>query len=429
VKNFVCRLAINPNRSVLFRSVPRAILSGMALAIASTLALAQAGQLDPTFANNGIFSDNFSGVTGSANAVLMLPDGKILAGGQTGTTNSTAGTGVVVRLNTNGTLDTSFGSGGSVMIKFGDLNDLLTGLALQPDGKILVAGSGFAGGSGQLVRLNADGSFDTSFGTDGFVALFPETPGGFVLQPDGKILLEGSSFTSNFVNVSQLQRYNSNGTLDTTFGTDGAVATLALGNITLLPSGKFLITSGGLSLGAVARYNTNGSLDTTFGISGQSSALSAPAVAVQSGGKIITAGTIATSLSLTGNSSGFGLMRFNASGTPDGTFGTRSGVVTPFPGFLTANVSALAIQTNGDVVAVGGANNGTLTPAGPFALARYLSTGQLDTTFGTDGLVTTSFGSANQAVISAVTLQTDGKVVVAGSDGAGDLVVARYLGQ
>ena len=104
-------------------------------------------------------------------------------------------------------------------------------------------------------------------------------------------------------------------------------------------------------------------------------------------------------------------------------------MVTPFSNFLTASVSALAIQTNGDIVAVGGANNGTLTPAGPFALARYLSTGQLDTTFGTAGLVTTSFGNTTQAVISAVTLQTDGKIVVAGTDGAGNFVVARYLGQ
>jgi uncharacterized delta-60 repeat protein len=400
----------------------------LSISVASTVAFAQAGQLDTTFADNGIFSDNFSGVTGSANAVLIQPDGKILAGGQTGTANSTGAKGVVVRLNTNGTLDTSFGTGGSVMVDFGVLNDLLTGLALQPDGKILVAGSGFAGGSGQLVRLNANGSFDNTFGTDGFVALFPETPGGFVLQPDGNILLEGSTFTSNFGNVSQLQRYNSNGTLDTTFGTDGAVPTLGLGNISLLPSGKVVITSGGLSSGTLARYNGNGSLDTTFGISGQNAALAAPATALLLDGKIISAGSIATGASTTGNPAGFGLIRLNANGTLDGTFGSRAGVVTPFPNFLSASVGALAIQTNGDIVAVGGANNGGSAATGPFALARYLSTGQLDSTFGTGGLVTTSFGST-LASLSAVTIQTDGKIVVAGTDGAGNFVVARYLGQ
>jgi uncharacterized delta-60 repeat protein len=408
-----------------------AIHLGMAYLFAATsvVAFAQAGQLDTTFANKGIFSDNFSGATGAAAAVALQSDGKIVIGGQTGPINSTSGKGIVVRLNTNGTLDNSFGSHGSVSIRFGAINDLLTGLAIQADGKIVVAGSGFAGGSGQLVRLNTDGSFDPSFGSEGLVALFPESPGPLALQTDGKIILLVPS-SGTIGGPAEMQRYNTDGTLDTSFGTDGIVPLVSGASaISLLSSGKILVTSAGLFQSSVARYTSEGSLDRTFGITGQNAVLTAAATTLLSDSKIITAGGISTGASFTGNPSGFGLIRLNANGTLDGTFGSRAAVVTSFPGFLMANASALAIQTNGNIVAVGSANNGGNSPTGPFALARYLVTGQLDTTFGTSGLVTTSFGSTTQATISAVTIQTDGKIVVAGSDGAGDFVVARYLGQ
>jgi uncharacterized delta-60 repeat protein len=385
-------------------------------AATSAVAFAQAGQLDTTFANKGIFSDNFNGATGTATAVALQSDGKILVGGSDGSA------GVVLRLTTNGTIDTSFGTAGIVTINFRVADNVVTGLAVQTDGEIVVAGTGIPGG-GRVARFDADGQPDNSFGTDGETFIFPGNPGPLVILPSGEIVvLEG--------NV--LQRFTSSGTLDTTFGNSGTAPLVFTGSsIALLSNGKFLISPSTLLFGpgAMARYTGNGSLDTSFGISGQSSPLAVPALALPSDGKIISAGSIATGAATTGNPGGFGLIRLNANGTLDGTFGSRAGVVTPFPGFLTASVSALAIQTNGDMVAVGGANNGTLTPAGPFALARYLSTGQLDTTFGTAGLVTTSFGSTTLASISAVTIQTDGKIVVAGTDGAGNLVVARYLGQ
>jgi uncharacterized delta-60 repeat protein len=395
-----------------------AIHLGMAclVAAASVVAFAQAGQLDATFADKGVFSDNFSGATGAATAVALQSDGKILVGGSDGST------GVVLRLTTNGAIDTSFGSAGIVTINFRVANNVVTGLAIQTDGKVVVAGTGIPGG-GRVARFDADGQPDNSFGTDGETFIFPGNPGALVILTSGDIVvLEG--------NV--LQRFTSNGTLDTTFANSGT-APLVFGgsSIALLSNGEFLISPSTVLFGpgALARYTSNGSLDRSFGISGQSSPLAVPALALQSDGKIISAGSITTGAATTGNPGGFGLIRLNANGTLDGTFGSRAGVVTPFLGFLTASVSALAIQTNGDIVAVGGANNGTLTPAGPFALARYLSTGQLDSTFGTAGLVTTRFGSTTQAVISAVTLQTDGKIVVAGTDGAGNFVVARYLGQ
>jgi uncharacterized delta-60 repeat protein len=402
---------------------------GLVLVTSATLAVAQAGQLDPSFGTNGIFSDTFSGATGSASAVLLQSDGKVVAAGLLGVTNSTSQRGVVVRLNTNGTLDSTFGTGGVVTIKFGDIDEVLTGLAIQTDGKILVAGSAFAGGSGLIARLNTNGSLDSSFGTSGFVPLYPVTPGPLALLPNGKIILVGLAPGTSSSVVPQMQRFNSNGQIDTTFGSGGAVPILFFGSaIKVQSNGKFLITSSGFGSGTVARYNSNGQLDTTFGIVGQQSALAASGILLQANGQIVTAGSIATIAVQQGNQTAFGLMRFNITGVTDGTFGTRGAVVTSFANLTNASADALAIQSNGDIVAAGSASNGGSQPTGGFAMTRYSSTGQLDTTFGTAGFVTTGFGNGVTANIAAIAIQTDGNIVVAGSTSNGQFVVARYLG-
>jgi uncharacterized delta-60 repeat protein len=402
------------------RAVARSVLTSVMLAATSGLAFGQAGQLDPTFANQGIFSDNFSGATGIASAVALQSDGKIVAAGNTGTTNSTEGDGAVVRLNTDGSLDSTFGSGGIVTVRFGDLDNFTAGLAIQSDGKIVISGSSEESGS-VLVRLNTDGSFDGSFGIAGVVRL-TGTAGPLVLVAEGKIVIAESV---------GMQRFDTNGQLDTTFGTNGTAPLIGFGagSLALLSNGKFLVASGGSFSGTVARYSSNGSLDTTFGTSGQEATLAAPGIVVQSNGAIVTAGSIVTQTLSTGNASAFGLTRFNAGGTIDATFGAHGAVVTSFPGFLVASAFPLAEQTNGDIVAAGSASGGGTQPAGSFALARYQTDGQLDTTFGTGGLVTTSFGANTNASIAAVVIQSDGKIVVAGSNSLGNFVVARYLAE
>lgn len=381
------------------------------LAAASTIAVAQAGHLDPTFAHNGIFTDTFSGGTNTATVVALQSDGKILVGGEIGNL------GGVIRLNTNGTVDTSFGSAGIVTIRFRDVQNIATGIAVQTDGRILVGGTGLPGG-GQLVRLNTNGGLDTTFGRGGSVFIFPGNPGQIVVQPDGRIVLGEAAF-----GVTQLQRFDSDGQLDTSFGSGGTAPLISAGAIALQSDGKFVISSL-----PVARYNSNGGLDTTFGIMGQVPALpnAVSATAVQTNGQIVTAGSVTSSISLGGNSTGFGLMRFASNGLPDFFFGTRGGVITSFPGSPQAGANALAIQSNGDLVAAGSAGT---AHASSFALARYLSQGQLDTTFGTGGRVTTSFGSGTVASISAITLQIDGKIVAVGSVNNGNFTVARYLVQ
>lgn len=394
----------------------RAVLACVVLA-AATMAVAQPGQLDKTFANKGIFSDGFSAGTNVATVVALQSDGKIVVGGEIG--NS----GGVIRLNTNGTLDHGFGTGGIVELKFRVIDNVVTGMAIQPDGKILVSGTGIPGG-GALDRLNPDGSPDTSFGNSGSVFLFPMTPGPLVLQPDGKIVV-GSATPGSIEGspVFQMQRFTSDGQLDTTFGTGGTAPLLNSGAITLQSDGKFLVAS-------LDRYNSNGSLDNTFGAFGQVAVLAGGSIAVQSDARIVMAGSITTKLSTAGNMTGFGLERLNSDGSIDTSFGTRGIVATNFANAPQTAASSLAIQSNGKIVAAGeaGSNVGN-QQTGSFALARYLSTGKLDTTFGNHGRVTTGFGSGANAAISAITIQTDGKIVVVGNANGSSWEVARYLGQ
>jgi uncharacterized delta-60 repeat protein len=388
----------------------------MVMAAASTAAMAQAGHLDKTFANHGIFSDSFSGGTNFATVVALQSDGKILVGGQTG--DSVAS---VIRLNTNGTLDTSFGTAGVVQLKFRVVDNFVTGLAVQPDGKIVVSGTGIPGG-GALDRLNSDGSLDSSFGNNGSVFIFPMNPGQLVLQTDGKIVLVGTSPLSLNPTVFAMQRFNSNGQLDTTFGSGGTAPLLNPGAIVLQPDGKFLVA-------ALDRYNNNGSLDTSFGVRGQVATLSGGAIALQANGQIITAGSFVDKLSLAGSVAGFGLERINSDGSTDASFGTRGVAFTNFPNAPQTGAAAVAIQSNSDIVTAGEAGTAGNQPTQTFALARYLSTGQLDATFGNGGRVTTGFGNGVVAAISAMVIQADGKIVVVGNSGQSSWEVARYLAQ
>ena len=439
------------------------------LLMASQQAAAQAGQLDSTFGTSGIFATNFTedNFAPIDNALAIQSDGKIVLGGAT--PNGPA----LLRLNTNGTLDPSFGSGGIVTNTFGgDVADVFA-VAIQPDGKILAAAQGF---SGPIGRFNSDGSLDTTFGNGGIassMSLFTAigTPNAFALQADGKILITGSGLVG---------RYTSTGQLDPSFGTNGiaplnAAAATAM---VVLPSGQILMTTGsgapslisvgaGVSFnlpipqaGAIARYNANGSLDTTFGISGQAACpASAAGFAVQSNGKIVVAGTITSALLtapgnggtvVINNQTGFGLVRYNANGSIDTTFnpgigiGAGGGVITGFGNtFPNGGAFALAIQSNGAIVVAGvagvpGVPNalGTNFSSSSLVLARYTTTGHLDNTFGTNGIVSTSVTPGPISFVSALVLQSDGKIVAAGNTGFYDgleffdnFAVARYLAQ
>lgn len=405
------------------------------LLIACQQAAAQAGHLDPTFGNGGIVTTDFGNQQGSsnvatANAVTIQPDGKIVV---VGGVPSHTGFPVpaVARYNTNGSLDTSFGTGGIVVTP--SLEDVpLTSITLQADGKIIAVAGGF---TAYVIRYTSSGVLDSTFGTGGIVTLNEingPSASGVLVQPDGKILVADR----------ELFRLLSDGQFDTSFGTGGPARTAGYPAtaLALLPNGEILVASSfaGTS-GFISQYNSNGSLDTTFGIGGQ---LASPGTAV--GLVLLGTGDFLAGGSLTNNApvlgfeiSGFAVSRYLGMGVIDASFGTNGGAFTPIPNFPAVATSGLAVQPSGDIVTLG---TGILSGQTAFGLARYTPTGQLDTTFGTNGTVVTTFGGGFQAPsVSAngLTIQSDGKIVAVGSylvfvpyhgfDTA--FKVIRYLGQ
>jgi uncharacterized delta-60 repeat protein len=417
---------------------------------------AQAGQLDTTFATKGIFLLNSLGRQGGSTRVALQTDGKIVLAAPSGDPQQSNNGIALMRLNTNGTPDASFGTAGAVV--FGVDHTVPVGVAIQPDGKILVgsaAGQNADGAGNALARFNSNGSVDNSFGTGGHVeTLFLGIAGSaaIALQPDGKILMIGSN---------TLGRFDSNGQLDTSFGTGGVSALPFSGAaaIALQSDGKILIASSSQVLdfnrdGIIVRFNPNGTLDKTFGLFGQigsvtsggafgpAGAAAVSSIVLQADGKFIVAGAITSKLINPpgANRTGFGLIRYNPNGSIDTSFGNAGGILTNFGSNPNATAFALAIQSNGDIIAAGQAGNAdalnpfVVLPAS-LALSRYSSAGKLDTTFGSGGTVTTSLGS-NASAISSLAIQSDGKIVAAGSifsitngQFEAQAAVARYLAQ
>lgn len=416
-------------------TVGAALLCVCAVFLASSSpVMAQAGKLDPKFGNNGIFLTNFNFCCTSPieNVVALQSDGKIVLGGQVGSTSGPQG--ALVRVTTAGALDSSFGSGGLVTSNFNNtIGADVVGLAIQTDGKILASANGTIRGGFELGRFNKDGSVDTTFGTNGFANAPPVNfAGALALQADGKILVLGS-VANAFTSGGALVRFDSTGVVDATFGTNGIAPLLAGGSaLTLQSDGKILVSTGagsfGPSTGSVTRYNADGSVDRSFGISGQAASLAGPsALAVQSNGEIVAVGSLATAPVQGETPTGFGVIRFNASGSVDTTFGTQGGTASAFPGTIQGTAKGVALQLNGDIVLGGEAGNVNPTTT-TFALARYTTNGSLDPMFGNGGLITTNFNNSPVNSISGVVIQKDGKIVAAGN-AEGQFAVARYLAQ
>ena len=306
-----------------------------------------------------------------------------------------------------------------------------TSVAVQSDGKIVAVAGGF---TAYVLRYTASGVLDSTFGTSGMVTLsFINGPAasGVVVQPDGNILVANNS----------LFRLMSNGQFDTSFGTGGAAKTAGYpaSGLALLPSGKILAASSVLGTsGFISQYNSNGSLDTTFGIGGQ---LASPGTAV--GLALLGSGDFLAGGSLTNNTirpypgaaaSGFAVSRYLGTGVADATFGANGGTFTTLTAYPVIASSGLAVQPSGDIVTLG---TGTLLTNTAFVLARYTANGQLDTTFGSNGTVTTSFGIGPAVSANGLTIQSDGKIVAVGSyivavphHGADTAFkIIRYLGQ
>lgn len=403
-------------------------------------AAAAPGDLDPTFGTGGKVLTDIGGpgvLSDIAFALVRQPDGKLVAAGTAW--NGTDEDFALVRYNADGSLDTTFGGTGIVLTDFGGSAEHARALVLQPDGKLVAAGD--AGGL-SLARYNADGSLDvTTFGGGtGKVTIAAGLPLALVLQPDGKLVTAGGKFNGTDNDFS-LARFNADGSLDVaTFGGGTGTVTTDIsggGNeiaraLVLQPDGK-LVAVGESKVSdndfALVRYNGDGSLDTTFGLGtgivttnilGQDFP---SALLLQPDGKLVAAGG---SFTLLFTNEEFALARYNPNGGLDGTFGGGTGKVTTDITGSADRVSALVLQPDGKLVAAGVA-------AFDFALARYNADGSLDVaTFGGGtGIVTTMF-SPFQDEATALVLQPDGKFVAAGFGASGltnvDFALARYLG-
>ncbi|MFF7458329.1 delta-60 repeat domain-containing protein [Kitasatospora sp. NPDC008115] len=453
-----------------------AAAAGIAIALVTAVpASAVPGALDPTFGTGGKVVTDF-GATPSlpdlANALAIQPsDGKIVTAGRDGLNIPAAGGNAqfaLARYNTNGTLDTTFGATspvpGTVTFSFLPVpnTNFARAVAIQPsDGKIVVAG--LAGPNEQtaniaIARLNTDGTLDTSFGTGGKVLLnvsggLGDGIRGLVVQPDGKIVGAGAAGPN-----ALLVRLNTNGSLDTTFGGGLGLTTLQLGasshffGLAQRNDGK--LVTGGFNVNVLtantnflaARFNTDGSLDTTFGTAGSAHVsfglLSdlAFGIALTNGGnngKIVLAG-LAQSIdpfNIIG-AGAFGLTELNADGSLNLAFGTL-GKTTTKVSLLGDEARAVTIGPAGKIYAVGESNEISPFPLDPNTgvqtIVRYTSNGLLDTSWGTAGVVTTSFGTGGAsargaAIDSSNRLVTGGAATVTKPDllPGFDFTAARY---
>jgi len=432
--------------------------TGIILTLFASVQMAQAtdGDLDPTFGTGGMVTTDLNHSTDIANAVAVQTDGKLIVVGQTYKNNDFSGEDfVVTRYNTDGTLDTTFGSGGRVRTDFPGLAAVPSAVVIQADGKIVVAGGAFPlftfAGNFQVVRYNSNGSLDRSFGNGGIVTTtFPEGSYAFdvALQPDGKIIAAGTVFVDfNPGEMSDtdfaLARYNSDGSLDTTFGNGGMVTTDFFGNeddafsILIQPDGKIVAVGSANDPAtfydfAAARYLSNGTIDTTFGVAGKVSTDfgdqnfdRARSAALQADGKIVAAGF---AISQNGGVQNFAVARYTSNGVLDTTF-SRDGKTQIDFGNCCQSATKVLLQSDGKIITVGGSNGESSED--DFLLARLNSRGSLDATFGVGGEVRTSFGDLNGGANGA-TLQSDGKIVAVGfqatfSNQWSNFALARYL--
>src|SRR5881394_1730403 len=447
----LCRLAIHC----------RAIgATAIILTLFSSVQMAQAadGDLDLTFGTGGMVTTDIDHSTDIANAVATQADGKLVVVGQTYKNNDFSDEDfVVARYNTDGTLDTTFGSGGRVRTDFPGLAAVPSSVVIQPDGKIVVAGGAFPqftfAGNFEVVRYNPNGSLDRSFGNGGIVTTtFPEGSYAFdvALQPDGKIIAAGTVFVDFIPGEPSntdfaLARYNPDGTPDATFGNGGQVSTDFVGleddafSVLIQPDGKIVAVGSADSPAtyydfAAVRYLSNGTIDTTFGVAGKVSTDfgdqnfdRARSAALQADGKIVAAGF---AISQNGGVQNFAVARYTSNGVLDTNFGTGGMTQIDF-GNCCQGAAKVLLQSNGKIITVGGSNGESSED--DFLLARLTPTGALDATFGVGGTVRTSFGDLNGGANGAA-LQSDGKIMTVGfqatfSNQWANFALARYLSQ
>ncbi len=444
------------------------------------------GQPDPSFGTDGLVQTDYLGQFDQANALAILSDGSIMISGATYNGQEYGCDLLVARYQSNGQPDLLFANDGLLVLDLGGYWEIATGLRIDDVGNITA--SGMSDGDFFALRFSKNGTPDLAFGTEGVQrTCFPSITNQAIIggayamttQPDGKILLAGQAY-----NHHTLLRYNPDGTADSGFGANGvvrteflslpsvdrawAIAQQADGNlvaagyagflnsacdfcivrvlpdgspdisfgtagialsdfggsndrarcVTMQPDGKIIAAGVAGKYMALARYLPDGRPDPGFGVNGmiafqgalKNIAAGANALVVQPDGKIVAAGY---------GDNGVLIARLLTDGRPDLSFGTDGITTVPFTGYPNVQLYALALLPNGKIIAAG--------ENGDFLLLRLNADGELDTSFGKNGLVTTDLGSWNDGAWAMV-LQPDGKIV-AGGHGAspGNFILVRYL--
>ena len=350
-------------------------------------------------------------------------DGKIVVVG-TNLLNTSNYDVVLARYNTDGSLDPTFGTGGTVQVMEA-AHQIPGGIAIRPDGKIIVVGQEGPSATQKLFiyQFNSGGSFDTTFGTNGKVISNVNGSVGLdvVLQPNGKIVVAG--YLTGFT----VFRFNSDGTADTTFNTTGYNSVPNSGfarDVALQADGKIIVSG----LSRWGRFNTDGTLEDSL----IQTDFSVQAVAIQADGKIVFCGAVSPVAG--GFGSGAAIARYNADKTLDRNFGNQGVNVVSFKELPddSSEAFSVAIQTDGRIILGGIEYNASPS----FALARFNTNGFLDVGYGDGGKVETSFGVSTNGIgqqINALHILPDGKVVAAGyfraqSTTSYSFAVARYNG-
>jgi uncharacterized delta-60 repeat protein len=404
---------------------------------------AQFGTLDLTFDVDGIVITPFESSNSNIQKVLMQEDGKILAGGTISRNGgSTFG---LARYKENGSLDLSFGVSGKVVVDFPETM-VMTTMILQLDGKIIEGGNliNFDNTRSEfvLIRHNSDGTLDTNFGTNGRVIThisdaFNKLTALAIFKND-KILALGSTSDEFSYSNFALAKYNLDGTLDLTFGVNGTVSlplqvwnfgnTLTLNSDKIILSGKtspaFDPNSGYNYDFAILKLNSDGSNDPNFGNNG-SVIIGIPDANEQSlflnafpDGKLLVAGEY--------KAQNYSLMMTSLfpNGQIDTNFGSNGIILTQLPNQF---LEAVQIQVDGKILLTEYESTGGCCGA-DIKLIRLLENGLFDPTFGVNGIVTTDFLDENNQANSIV-VQPDGKIIIGGISGnqiSSNFALARF---
>jgi uncharacterized delta-60 repeat protein len=370
----------------------------------------------------------------SASAVLVQPDGRIVVAGTRGCRRNYVSPDcsiAVARYEVDGTLDPTFSGDGVVLTRF-SAGAGAADVALQPDGRIVVVGSAAFGDGGTwgfaVVRYGSDGTLDPTFGGDGRVRTwfgYDAMAQSVALQSDGRIVVAGTG----------IARYEADGSLDAGFGTDGYLASASAEDVAIQPDGKIVTVGPAFRRFAVSRFESDGTPDVTFDgdgrttLAAETGRLQATSVALQTDGAIVVVGRYRRDPDIRR----FAVARFTSVGGPDAGFG-GDGLVTTRIGEQYAIARAVVIQPDRRIVVAGGVWSGTTyqdnADVSSFAVARYDPAGALDRRFSGDGKIVTYAGlGAPYEEADSVALQADGAIVVAGEAGRneGDFGIVRYV--